>query len=101
MPQEELQREPLPHFVRLKTTPEMTKVAANLVIAKKAIAEIGKIEARLLAGDVSQEEFKLAMQETANFAKIVQKKAAETASMMAKVKAQVQKYKGSLKNAVD
>jgi len=79
----------------------MTKVAANLVIAKKAIAEIGKIEARLLAEDVSQEDFKLAMQETANFAKIVEKKASDTAKIMATVRAQVQKYKGSLQDAID
>lgn len=100
MPREELPREPLPAFVRLRTTPDMTKVAANLVIAKKAIAEISKIERILLAGGVKENDFELAMNETAQFADIIAKKAQETIQILNSIKLRVQTYRGNLEDAV-
>ena len=100
MPREELLREPLPPFVRLKTTPDMTKVATNLVIAKKAIAEIAKIEQKLLAGGVTKADFRVAMLETEDLANIVAKKAQQTVQVLRGVKTKVQAYKGKLEDAV-
>ena len=97
---EELPREPLPPFVRLRTTPDMTKVATNLVIARKAIVEIAKIEQKLLAGGVTRDAFKVAMLETEDLANIVAKKAQQTVQVLMGVKMKVKAYKRKLEDAV-
>ena len=100
MPREELPREPLPAFVRLHTTPDMTKVAANLVVARKAIKEISRIEQKLLAGEVTKDDFKLAMTETADFANMVAGKADQTVMLLKSIQKRMQAYKGKLEDAV-
>lgn len=99
--QEESPKKPLPAFVRLKTTPDMTKVATSLVLVKKAIAEMSKIEQKLLAGGVTKDDFKLAMTETADFANIAANKAQQTVKVLKGIQTKVQAYKRKLKDAVD
>ena len=96
MPHEELSREPLPAFVRLRTTKDLIKVAENLAVASKAIDTVARIERKLLAGKVTRSEFELAMSETADFAEMVADKAEETAKLLKDTRAKVKAYKRKL-----
>jgi len=100
MPREELPREPLPPFVRLRTVPDMTKVAANLVLIRKAIKEIASIESKLLAEQVTKEDFRLAMTETRDYANIVAAKAQDTIRILQRIQKKTQVYKGKLEDAL-
>ena len=93
----------VPAFYRLGTLADMSRMAAKLALARKAIAEIRKIEDYLEAhsGEVSNDDFKLAMKETSDYAETVASATGEAVEFLKTVKANVESYQESIHDATD
>ena len=101
MRREELPRDPLPPFVKLRTIPDMTKIATKLVMAKKAVKEMGKIENVLLRGNVSEGDFNLATKEIARYANIVASSTNDAVKFLKIIRGKVGGFRKVLGNAVN
>lgn len=93
---------PLPLFAKIGALGDMAAVAKKLVMAKKAVAQIRAIEDKLLAqqDDTLQKDFKLAMQETAKYARIAAENAGAASDILRKLKPKVEAYQRKLKDAI-
>jgi len=101
MSRRESPNEPLPSYVRLRTAPEMTKVAGKLAFVKKAIKEIGMIENELtLHSQVAEDDLKMAMNDTIEMANLIMTKSNEAIQILKKVSQKVKAYQGKLEDAV-
>jgi hypothetical protein len=78
----------------------MKDVSAKMALAKKAIAEMGRIEDALLRGKVTEEDFKLAKSEMQEFANIVAAQATAAVGTLMRMRGKVRKYKRELQSAI-
>jgi len=92
----------LPLFAKVGALGDMAAVAKKLVMAKKAVEQIRAIENKLEAqvDDTLQRDFKLAMQETAKYARIAAESAGAAIDILRKLKPKVEVYQRKLKDAV-
>jgi hypothetical protein len=92
----------LPLFAKVGALGDMAQVAKKLVMAKKAVAQIRAIENKLesQASDTLQQDFKLAMQETAKYARIAAESAGSAIDILRKLKPKVEAYQRKLKDAI-
>lgn len=79
-------------FVSIGTLRTMSKVAAKMATARKAVAEIRSIEDLLLAEGASTSAMKRAMTDTAALAKVASKSASEAIVMLNGMKPDMEAY---------
>lgn len=92
----------LPPFVDVGTLSDMSDVAAKLGIIRRYVMEIRKIEYKLLRmGNVSDSDFRLAMEETAKFAKVCMDKADEAERILERVRQGIEGYLRRIQNVPD
>lgn len=100
MPPEMLQVE-LPAFYRLGTLADMSRMAAKIALARKAIGEIRKIENYLEAhkNETMESGFDIAMKETRDYALIVAGAMRDAVMILKKVRASVESYREDVHDA--
>lgn len=100
MPLETLQGPPLPPFVKYHTLPAMSAMAAKLALARKAVAEISKMDDLLeradYEGTVTEDYKNLYLKETARFCVMAFHAVEDAVSMLEGVKADVEAYRREL-----